>query len=130
MPGIQWFSVSRKRLTTWVLLVAVGLAARITVAAPRAAITELRAVVCCAEHCPKTPRPPMTPRRCCFVDSAANDPASPTAAPSLGRPDAAPLALLAIAPAATPPRTSFARLVATALRDGPRAHLDTLKLRC
>ena len=49
---LQWPSVSRKRLTTWVLVLAVGMTARITIAAPRAAMAELRAISCCIAHCP------------------------------------------------------------------------------
>ena len=122
--------MSRKRLTTWVLLVATAMTARIAVAAPRAVVTELRALVCCTEHCPASRRPPTMPRRCCGVDSAATDPASAAAIPLLERPTAPPLALISTAPPLGPVHVAAARLLTASRRDGPPGHRDTLELRC
>lgn len=130
MPDIQCELVSRKRLTAWVLVVAVGMVARITIAAPRASIAELRALACCRAHCPDTPRPPMTPNRCCFVGSDAGQPASTVQGPSTERPPTAPLAILAPAPLAVTASGVPARRDLASLRAGPRGFPDTLKLRC
>jgi hypothetical protein len=122
--------VSRKRLTTWVLVLAVGMTARITVAAPRASMAEIRAIVCCMKHCPDEPRRPMTPHRCCSVESAADDPAGTTPAASLERPAATPLATLAAMPLLPAPTSRIALREAPPLRAGPPGFLDTQKLRC
>jgi hypothetical protein len=115
---------------TWVLLVAVGMTTRIAIAAPRAALAEFRALVCCAEHCPKSPRTPMTPRRCCGVESGATHPASTASAVSVERPTAPLLALRSAAPRLMHVQVSARRLVAASRRDGPPGHRDTLELRC
>jgi hypothetical protein len=121
--------VSRKRLTTWVLVLAVGMTARITVAAPRATVAELRAISCCVAHCPTSkPRPAKMPHRCCAIDAAATDPAGTTTAPSLERPALAPIALVAAMPAITV--APIVRLAGPALRAGPPGHVDTIQLRC
>jgi len=123
--------VSRKRLTTWVLVLAVGMTARITIAAPRAAMAELRAISCCVAHCPSSkPRPAKMPHQCCAIDAAATDPAGTTTAPSLERPALAPIALVAAMPVVTVPAPIVIRLAGAALRAGPPGHVDTLKLRC
>lgn len=122
--------MSRKRLTAWVLVVAVGMAARITIAAPRNAVAELRAIVCCMEHCPDGRRPPMTPHRCCFVGSDATDPASTTTVSSLERPDAPALAVTIPAVSIEAPVRIVARLDLASLRAGPPGFLLTQKLRC
>jgi hypothetical protein len=112
------------------MLLAVALGARITVAAPRTTVAELRAAVCCMQHCPEGVRPPMRPHRCCVVSSDATDPASLTAVTSLERPDAAPLVLL---PPVTPvlARAILAtRPAVVASRAGPPGFLETQKLRC
>jgi hypothetical protein len=111
-----------------ILTVAIG--ARITIAAPRTTVAELRATVCCMQHCPEGVRPPMRPHRCCIVSSDATDPASLTAVTSLERPDASPLALL---PPGTPviARATFAiHPAVVASRAGPPGFLETQKLRC
>lgn len=121
--------MSRKRLTAWALLLVVGMTARITLAAPRASMAELRAIACCIEHCPTTPRPPMSPRRCCFVDSAANHPAGTASVPSLERPAMASLGFVVAVPATSAP--SFAmRREWPSLRAGPPGYRHTLELRC
>ena len=79
------------------------MAARITIAAPRASMAELRAVACCLEHCPDAPRRPMTPKRCCFVDSPATDPAT-TVTVSLAKDSG--LVAAAILPALVPTLTA------------------------
>ena len=123
--------MSRKRLTTWVLVLAVGMTARITVAAPRATMAELRAISCCIAHCPTSkPRPAKMPHQCCSIDAAATDPAGTTTAPSLERPALAPIALVAAMPVVTVPAPIVIRLAGAALRAGPPGHVDTLKLRC
>ena len=123
--------MSRKRLTTWVLVLAVGMTARITIAAPRAAMAELRAISCCIAHCPSSkPRPAKMPHQCCSIDAAATDPAGTTTAPSLERPALAPIALVAAMPVVTVPAPIVIRLAGAALRAGPPGHVDTLKLRC
>ena len=123
--------MSRKRLTTWVLVLAVGMTARITIAAPRAAMAELRAISCCVAHCPSSkPRPAKMPHQCCAIDAAATDPAGTTTAPSLERPALAPIALVAAMPVVTVPAPIVIRLAGAALRAGPPGHVDTLKLRC
>jgi hypothetical protein len=113
-----------------VLVLAVGMTVRVGIAAPRAAVAELRAIACCAAHCPDTPRPPMQPRRCCFIDSGATDPASTAVAPSLERPTAT----ATILPAASAPTASLAGTLVpidrVARRAGPPPYLDTLRLRC
>jgi hypothetical protein len=122
--------VSRKRLTTWVLVLAVGMTARITVAAPRAAMAELRAISCCIAHCPSAkPRPAQMPHRCCAIDAGATDPAGTTTTPSLERPALAPSALLAAMPVIAPAPIVI-RLADPALRAGPPGHVDTIQLRC
>jgi hypothetical protein len=129
MTGIQFRTVSRKRLATWVIILAVGMTMRIAVAAPGAAVAALRAAICCAERCPEE-RSPMPPERCCMVESAATDPASTVGMPSLERPALVALALalpgsaLALAPRATV-ATEHPRLGA-----GPPGHPETQKLRC
>ena len=128
---LQWHPVSRKRLTTWVLVLAVGMTARITVAAPRAAMAELRAISCCIAHCPSSkPRPAKMPHQCCAIDAAATDPAGTTTAPSLERPALAPLALVAAMPVIAAPAVTIVRLAGPALRAGPPGHVDTIQLRC
>ena len=128
---LQWPTVSRKRLTTWVLVLAVGMTARITIAAPRAAMAELRAISCCIAHCPSSkPRPAKMPHQCCSIDVAATDPAGTTTAPSVERPALAPLALVAAMPAITAPAVMIVRLAGPALRAGPPGHVDTIQLRC
>jgi hypothetical protein len=128
---LQWPSVSRKRLTTWVLVLAVGMTARITVAAPRAAMAELRAISCCIAHCPTSKsRPAKVPHQCCSIDAAATHPAGTTTAPSLERPALAPVALVAAMPAITAPAATIVRLAGPALRAGPPGHVDTIQLRC
>jgi hypothetical protein len=113
-----------------VLVLAVGLTGRIAVAAPRAAITELRAIACCVAHCPNGPRPARAPRQCCAVSSDANAPASETPTSSLERPATALLALSSpVCPLAAPVGT-FVRRDLVMRRAGPPALLDTLKLRC
>jgi hypothetical protein len=111
------------------MLLAVALGARITVAAPRTTVAELRATVCCMQHCPESARPPMRPHRCCVVSSNATDPASLTAVTALERPDAAPLALL---PPVTPvlARAILATPAVVASRTGPPGFPETQKLRC
>ncbi len=122
--------MSRKRLTAWVLVLAVGMTVRVGIAAPRAAIAELRAIACCAAHCPDTPRPPMQPRRCCFVDSGATDPASTAVAPSLERPAATATMLPATIAPTAPYGAALVSIDRVALRAGPPPYFDTLRLRC
>lgn len=112
------------------MLLTVALGARITVAAPRTTVAELRAAICCMQHCPTGARPPMTPRRCCVVSSDATDPASTTAVGSLVRPDAVPLAILSPLAPTFLGATSTVRSDVVASRAGPPVLLDTLKLRC
>ena len=122
--------MSRKRLTACVLVVAIGMVARTTVAAPKASTAELRALACCVAHCPDMPRRPMTPQRCCFVGSDAGHPASTVQAPSLERPSASLLAILSPA-SITVTRVRIAgRHDLASLRAGPSGFPDTLKLRC
>jgi hypothetical protein len=113
-----------------VLALLVGVASRIAIAAPQAGIAELRAVICCVEHCPKdAPRPPMTPRRCCAIDGGAGDPASVSPLASLAPPATVPVAVLA--PAVEPPAVALVAPVAGArLRAGPPPYLRTLQIRC
>jgi len=113
-----------------VLVLAVGMTARITVAAPRASMAELRAITCCLAHCPSKPRPPRSPHRCCAVDSAANDPAGTASVPSLERPAMTPLAVLVTMPVVLAPPLAVVRREAPSLRAGPPGHWGTLKLRC
>jgi hypothetical protein len=113
-----------------VLVLAVGMTVRVGIAAPRAAIAELRAIACCAAHCPDTPRPPMRPNRCCFVESGATDPASAAVAPSLERPTATALVLPAVVAPANRPGGMIVPVDRIALRAGPPTYLDTLRLRC
>lgn len=120
--------MSRKRLTAIVLTVVTGLAARTVVAAPRASVAELRAITCCAEHCPMPSRRPMKPLRCCFVESAAADPATATTL----RPPTAPATTLVATLAAgdlvaVGARTAAPTLVVT--RAGPPVYLRSLALR-
>jgi hypothetical protein len=112
-----------------VLVLAIGITVRTGIAAPRASIAELRAIACCAAHCPDTPRPPMRPNRCCFVDAGATDPASTAVAPSLERPASIAMTLPAVvAPIALQGRR--VPLDHVLLRAGPPPYLDTLRLRC
>jgi hypothetical protein len=111
-------------------VVAIGIVARTTVALPRASTAELRAVTCCLAHCPDMPRPPMTPKRCCFVGSDAGDPASTAQGPSLERPSPSLLAILGPAPATGARICGPARRDLASLRAGPPGFPDTLKLRC
>jgi hypothetical protein len=111
-------------------VLAVGLVARIGIAAPRAAIAELRAAVCCATHCPDMPRPSTAPRQCCFVDSAAHDPATQPSGDSIKRPSVAPIALTIAVPPAPPCATPVVTHVFEALRAGPSILRATQKLRC
>jgi hypothetical protein len=128
---LQWRSVSRKRLTTWVLVLAVGMTARITVAAPRAAMAELRAISCCIAHCPTSkPRPAKMPHQCCAIDAAATDPAGTTTAPSLERPALAPLALVAAMPVIRRPAATIVRLAGPALRAGRPGTSTPSSFRC
>jgi hypothetical protein len=120
--------VSRKRITTWVLMLVVVVATRSAIAAPKATVVTFRAIVCCAEHCPKTPRRPMTPRQCCFVDSAASDPASTGTTPTLERPAAAPLAFVLPAPASVAQRLLQPRTDAAVVRAGPPLYLHLLQI--
>ena len=121
-PGLRLFTL---------LVLAVGMTARITVAAPRAVIAELRAISCCITHCPTSkPRPAKMPHQCCAIDAAATDPAGTTIAPSLERPALAPLALVATMPAITAPAATIVRLAGPALRAGPPGHVDIIQLRC
>ena len=123
--------MSRKRLTAWVLVLAVGMTARITIAAPRAVMAELRAISCCIAHCPSSkPRPAKMPHQCCAIDAAATDPAGTNTAPSLERPALAPIALVAAMPVITAPAVTIVRLAGPALRAGPPGHVDTIQLRC
>ena len=123
--------MSRKRLTAWVLVLAVGMTARITIAAPRAAMAELRAISCCIAHCPSSkPRPARMPHQCCAIDAAATDPAGTTIAPSLERPPLAPLALVAAIPTLAAPVGTMVGLAGPGLRAGPPGHVDTIQLRC
>jgi hypothetical protein len=111
------------------MVLAVGMTARIGVAAPQAAVAALRAAVCCAEHCPKH-REPMPAKRCCMVESAATDPASTGAVPSLERPA---IVGLAIVPAGPVLASGSPAIVATEHlrpRAGPPGHPETQKLRC
>jgi len=128
---LQWRTVSRKRLTAWALVLAVAMTARITVAAPRAAVAELRAISCCIAHCPASkPRPAKMPHQCCAIDARASDPAGTSTVPSLERPALAPIALLSPMPAMPVPAGTIASLDGPSLRAGPPGHVDTLKLRC
>ena len=120
--------MSRKRVTAWVLVLAVGLTVRVGIAAPRASIAELRAIACCAAHCPDAPRPPMRPNRCCFVDSGATDPVSTAATPSLERP--ATTMLPAVITPLMPREVTLVAVDAVARRAGPPPWLDALRLRC
>jgi hypothetical protein len=113
-----------------VLALAVGMTGRIAVAAPRAAIAELRAIACCVTHCPEGPRPARAPHRCCAIGSDANAPASQAAAPSLERPAAPPLASLAPMPPLAVALGTLVRRELVMLRAGPPALLATQKLRC
>jgi hypothetical protein len=113
-----------------VLVLAVGLTVRVGIAAPRASIAELRAIACCAAHCPDTPRPPMRPHRCCFVDAGATDPASTATAPSLERPAATAMMLSAAIVPIAPHGSALVSIPRVALRAGPPSYLDTLRLRC
>ena len=111
-------------------MLAVGLTVRVGIAAPRTTIAELRAIACCAAHCADTPRPPMRPHRCCFVDSGATDPATARPAQTVERPTVAPIALVTTVPAAA---FGTPVLVACPLerhRAGPSVVLATQKLRC
>jgi hypothetical protein len=100
---------------------------RVGIAAPKASIAELRAVACCAAHCPDAPRAPMRAKRCCFVDSGASDPVSTAVVPSLDRPAATPIALAAPVP---PPPARSVPVVEIARRAGPPPLLGTLRLLC
>jgi hypothetical protein len=105
--------------------------ARITIAAPLAAMAQLRAISCCIAHCPSSkPRPANMPHQCCAFDAAATDPAGTTTAASLERPALAPLALAAAMPALATPAGTILRLAGHALRAGPPGHVDTIQLRC
>ena len=106
----------------------VGVTTRSAIAAPKANAVAFRAIVCCAEHCPKTPRPPMTPRRCCFVDSAASDPASTGTTPTLERPAAAPLAFSVWAPTHVAQRLFQPRTDAAVVGAGPPLYLHLLQI--
>ena len=113
------------------MVLAVGMTARIAVAAPRAAMAEFRAIACCIAHCPSSkPRPARTPHSCCAIDAGATDPAGTTVPPSLERPAPATLALLAALPVVSAPGRSVVRRTGPSLRAGPPGHVDTLKLRC
>jgi hypothetical protein len=111
-----------------VLVLAVGLAVRVGIAAPRATAAELRAIACCARHCPDAPRVPMRPQRCCFVDSGATDPASTTDVRPLERP--ATTATVALPASASPVFVACPIARTVAGRIGPPSLLDTLRLRC
>lgn len=103
--------------------------ARIVVAAPRAQVAELRAIACCAEHCPDAPRPPMTPHRCCFVDAGASDAATLTSTPASG---VASAPVVAVVPGMrTAPRLTTDRVVAVlgSSRAGPPLFLQVSNLR-
>jgi len=110
------------------MILAVGMTARIAVAAPRAAVAALRAAVCCAEHCPKQ-RAPM-PKRCCMVESAATDPASTAFTPSLERPAAVGPAIVVSPPAIEIAPQAIVSIEQLRLRAGPPGHPETQKLRC
>lgn len=116
------------RFTAWVLMLVVGVTTRAAVAAPKATVVAFRAIACCAEHCPKTPRRPMTPRQCCFVDSAASDPASTGTTPTLERPAAAPLAFVLPAPTSVAQRLLQPRTDAAVVRAGPPLYLHLLQI--
>jgi len=103
---------------------------RSAVAAPAQSISELRAIICCAEHCPKdAPRVPMTPRRCCVVDGAAADPASTSPAASLASPAPVLVAVLAT-PVPSPVLAAIEAAPGVRLRAGPLRHLRTIQIRC
>jgi hypothetical protein len=114
----------------WAAAVTVALIARLGVAAPRAAMAEIRAAACCAAHCPDEPRRPMTPHHCCSVGSSAADPASVTsAAPIVG----APATALALALPPSGPALScdlHVRGDVPSVRAGPPRYLASLQLRC
>ncbi|HXJ33620.1 MAG TPA: hypothetical protein VMS22_06210 [Candidatus Eisenbacteria bacterium] len=121
--------MSRKRLTAWVLALVLGVTARTTVAAPQTLVTQLRAVTCCADHCPKKPARPLTPNRCCFVGSPAADPASSGGTTMLERPASAPIATVSPSlPAVAGAVTDFRGELA-AVRAGPPPYLRTHSLR-
>ena len=110
-------------------MLVVGVAVRTGVAAPTAAVAELRAIACCADHCPTSPRGPMTSHRCCFVSTAATDPASTQAAPTLARPDLAPIAFAAPLAPVLHPAPQVARADVALVRAGPPTYLQTLQIR-
>jgi hypothetical protein len=108
-----------------VLVLAVGMTARITVAAPRATVSELRAISCCIAHCPASkPRPAKMPHQCCAIDARASDPAGTSTVPSLERPALAPIALLSPMPAMPVPAGTIASLDGPSLRAGPPVVTD------
>ena len=111
------------------MILAVGMTARIAVAAPRAAVAALRAAVCCAEHCPKQ-HAPMPPKRCCMVESAATDPASTAVTPSIERPAAVGPAIVVSPPAIEIAPQAIVSIEQLRLRAGPPGHPETQKLRC
>jgi hypothetical protein len=120
--------MSRKRVTTWTMVLVLGVACRVTIAAPRATTAEIRAAVCCTEHCPTATRRPMTSKRCCFVESGATDPASAPIVSLLERPLPTVAALLV-------PSLDLASLAARPALDplalcraGPPAYLRIQKL--
>jgi hypothetical protein len=120
--------VSRKRITAWVLMLVVGVTTRSVIAAPTATIVAFRALACCAEHCPKAPRRPMAPRQCCFVDSAASDPASTGTTLDVERPAAVPMAVVLPAAASVAQRVLLPRTDAAVVRAGPPLYLHLLQI--
>ena len=118
--------MSRKRAIRWALALVVGMSARVLVAAPTASIAELRAVACCATHCPAAPARPMRSHRCCIVGSSAADPATPAAT----SPDASPV--LNVVDVAVPALATVAdcAIVPAPLGADPPGHREILRLRC
>ena len=120
--------MSRKRLTTWACVLAIGVLGRAAVATPRTATAELRAASCCAERCPTAPRRPMQPNRCCSIGSGATDPASTPVRTTLERPATTPIVLAALAPLAPGPAHAALADGAGAGHVGPPGRLATCKL--
>jgi hypothetical protein len=112
----------------WALILVVGVATRSAFAAPQNIVAELRAATCCAEHCPMAPRHPSTPRRCCFVDSAAGDPVSTQLATTLERPGALAIAFVPPVARALTRAVLPARAEVMLVRAGPPVYLRNLTL--
>jgi len=92
-------------------------------------MAQLRAVTCCAAHCPTGPARPMIPNRCCFVGSPAADPAASGGSTVLERPAATVLALTVPVAPAVASVPAILRSAIAAVRAGPPTYLRSLSLR-